>query len=550
MPTTDKGTGENPARGPKSIFVDVDEKLRVLENKLALTGEKAAPKEFVGEGGELIGLGQVTELIDSILDLGLLLNRVMDLVLETTKAERGLLILLNKETGDLEVKVARNMAKERIFNVNEISRTIVKRVIKTGEPMLTSDAQHDPQLKDQRSVVLYNLRSVLCVPFKIQDKTVGVVYVDSRSLTDLFSNRGLDFVTAFSGLAAVAIENARMHEELKNSKDAISRENLDLKQEMKRKYGFEQIIGRSQRMQEVYDLLAKVLEGRSTVLLVGESGTGKELCARAIHYNSSQSDKPFVTISCGGLPENLLESELFGHEKGAFTGAVSQKKGLFEVASGGTVFLDDIDAAPLTMQVKILRVLQEKEIRRVGGTKQMKTDVRVVVATNANLEKAVREGSFREDLYYRINGIVIEIPPLLERREDIPLLVNHFLKKYSTELGKELRGFSGEAIDCLMGYSWPGNVRELEHEVEKVVTFLSPGDVVRPEDLSEKITRADARIASLREAIDDFERKILARTLRRLNWNESETARELGVSRQGLRNKIKKYGIKDELTTS
>ena len=550
MPTTDKETDGKPARAPKRIFKDVDEKLRVLEKKLVLTGEKAPPKESVGEGGELIGLGQVSELIDSILDLGLLLNRVMDLVLETTKAERGLLILVNKETGDLEVKVARNMAGERIFNVNEISRTIVKHVIKTGEPMLTSDAQHDPQLKDRRSVVLYNLRSVLCVPFKLEGKTVGVVYVDSRSLTDLFSNRGLDFVTAFSSLAAVAIENARMHEELKKSKDAISRENLDLKQEMKRKYGFEQIIGRCQRMQDVYDLLAKVLEGRSTVLLVGESGTGKELCARAIHYNSSQSHNPFVTISCGGLPENLLESELFGHEKGAFTGAVSRKKGLFEVASGGAVFLDDIDAAPLTMQVKILRVLQEKEIRRVGGTKQIKTDVRVVVATNANLEKAVKEGSFREDLYYRINGIVIEIPPLRERREDIPLLVNHFLKKYSTELGKELRGFSGEAIDCLMGYSWPGNVRELEHEVEKVVTFLSPGEVVRPGDLSDKITQAETKVASLREAAEDFERKIVARTLRRLNWNESETARELGVSRQGLRNKIKKYRIKEELSTS
>jgi two-component system response regulator AtoC len=322
----------------------------------------------------------------------------------------------------------------------------------------------------------------------------------------------------------------------------LLKENIYLRQELEKKYAFMDIIGKSHKMQEVLALVKTVAKSNSTILIEGESGTGKELVARAIHNSSLRSEGPFVAVSCAALPESLLESELFGHEKGAFTGAVSRKKGRFELANNGTLFLDEIgDISPKT-QVGLLRVLEEKAFMRVGGTEVINTDVRIISATNKDLKKLVAQAKFREDLYYRINVVSIQLPPLRDRKQDIPLLVQHFLKKYCIENKKELDGLSEEASRLLMKYDWPGNVRELENVIERAVV-VAKGNIILPEDLP-PLASSEGRFEPTSDmSLQELERKHILRVLQSNDWNITKTAKKLGIDRNTLSSKIKKYQI-------
>ncbi len=354
--------------------------------------------------------------------------------------------------------------------------------------------------------------------------------------------------------------NERLTEELRRLTAQLLRENVELKREVEGRYTFDQIVGRSPAMQRTFDLLTRVIDSPTTVLITGETGTGKELVARAIHYNSPRRSKLFVAQNCAALAENLLESELFGHRKGAFTGAVEEKKGLFEVADGGTIFLDEVGDMPPALQASLLRVLQEGEIKRVGDTATRKVDVRVISATNKDLEQAVREGKLREDLFYRLHVFPIRLPSLRERKEDIPLLVDHFLKKYAPRANKDVRGITPAALDLLVAYDFPGNVREIENEIERAVALVASGKPVTPDLLSEKIAaprRKDATSApaavpvseasagALRDRVQAFERAVILQELRRHGWNRTQTAKALGISLRPFMEKLKRYGITD-----
>lgn len=329
-------------------------------------------------------------------------------------------------------------------------------------------------------------------------------------------------------------------------------ENIKLKQEITGRYSFGNIVGKSKKMKGVYELIETVAPRDATVLIIGESGTGKELIANAIHYNSPRKDKPFVKFSCAALAESLLESELFGHEKGAFTGAIKERRGRFELANNGSIFLDDIDDIPLTMQTKLLRVLQEKEIERVGGTKTIKVDIRIICATKVDLLKLAKQGKFREDLYYRLNIVPINLPPLRERKEDIPLIVDHLLNKYCSKQDKKT--FSPEAMKLLMDYNWPGNVRELENVVERTVTLIRNQEVTAqdmpdflissPEKMCDQhLIDIMAEAVSFEEAIKDMEKRLLILALEKAGGNKSEAARILKMKRETLRDKVEKHHL-------
>jgi two-component system response regulator HupR/HoxA len=358
-------------------------------------------------------------------------------------------------------------------------------------------------------------------------------------------------------------DNRRLTEELRQLTAKLLRENVELKREVEGRYTFDQIIGRSPAMQRTFDLLTRVIDSPTTVLITGETGTGKELIARAIHYNSPRRTKLFVAQNCAALSESLLESELFGHRKGAFTGAVEEKKGLFEAADGGTIFLDEVGDMPAALQAGLLRVLQEGEIKRVGDTATRKVDVRVLSATNKDLEQAVREGRFREDLYYRLHVFPIRLPSLRERPEDVPLLVDHFIARFAARARKDVAGIAPEALEALAAYPFPGNVRELENEIERAVTLVAAGQPITPDLLSEKILRREAPAAadpataepapapeasgssapSLRDRMQEYERAVIVRELERHGWNRTRTARALGISLRPFMEKLKRYGI-------
>jgi DNA-binding NtrC family response regulator len=332
---------------------------------------------------------------------------------------------------------------------------------------------------------------------------------------------------------------------------ALRNENIALKAELTRQYDFGQLIGRSERMKEVFEAAQRVAYTHATVLLGGESGTGKGVLARAIHLNSPRSDGPFIKINCSAIPENLMEAELFGYEKGAFTGAMKSHPGKFEQADGGTVFLDEIGDVPMPIQVKLLRVLQEKEFERLGGTKTIRVSVRIVAATNQDLRAALEQGSFREDLYYRLNVVPINIPPLRERREDIPYLIDHFLKRFAADTGDRIRGMSNEAVDKLSGYRWPGNVRELENIIQRAMV-MAKSEVIGVEDIhldhaGRSHLPADG-VPFLPEGLtlDEYEQELIREALRRTNDNKSQAARLLGLTRNALRYRLSQMGVEDQ----
>jgi transcriptional regulator with GAF, ATPase, and Fis domain/tetratricopeptide (TPR) repeat protein len=403
---------------------------------------------------------EISRSINSILELEPLLDRLLDLAVETTRAEKGMVLLLDP-SGEFTVKAARDMAQESVADATDICRSVIADVSRRREAVLATDAKTDERFRERKSVLNFHIRSILCVPLTVRGELAGAVYVDSRSPT-AFSQDDLLYLGSFAHLAGIAIENARLMARLRQ-------ENLHLRREIETRYRFQNLIGASAAMRAVFATMEKVARTHASVLITGETGTGKELIARALHYHGPRKDRPFVAVDCGALPETLLESELFGHKQGAFSGALHDRVGLFEEAAGGSIFLDEVTNTSPDLQAKLLRVLQEGEVRRVGENQYRKVDVRVIAATNLPIASAVAAGKFREDLYYRLNVVEINVPPLRERREDIPLLAAHFIDTCSRRLGRKADGFTEEAMARLVRAPWRGNVRELEHAIEKAL---------------------------------------------------------------------------------
>jgi transcriptional regulator with GAF, ATPase, and Fis domain/pSer/pThr/pTyr-binding forkhead associated (FHA) protein len=428
-----------------------------------------------------------------------------------------------------------------------ITRSVFRKVVAERSAVLAADAPRE--VGETASLMGARILSTIGVPLWHGEEIVGVLQVDNRDSSGVFKARDLDLLLLLSQAASSAFVHARLFQRVKVAEERQRKENSYLKgRERSRREGGP--IGESPAMQAVFKQLKKVVDTRVTVLIEGETGTGKELIASAVHYGSPRREKLFVAQNCAALPENLLESELFGHKRGAFTGATEDKKGLFELADGGTLFLDEIGEMPLSLQAKLLRALQEGEIRPVGATATKRVDVRIVGATNRDLEKEVAAGRFREDLFYRLRVFPLRLPPLRERREDVPLLAGHFLERYGREFGKPATGFSQQAMEVLQSYAWPGNVRELENEVQRLVIQLEPNEFVQPEHLSPRIRQVENLIVrvhpakgTLREMMDQVEKWILLEALREHDQNKSATAKTLGITREGLHKKLKSLGL-------
>jgi Nif-specific regulatory protein len=424
-------------------------------------------------------------------------------------------------------------------------------VLREQQSVLISDVSEDrrftKKLDLQRNL---DTRSMICVPLKTRKGILGVLYAINKHAAE-FSQKDLRLLEILAVTIAVSIENARLYGDVQQYASVLEKENFRLKTECQARFNVQGIIGSSAAMQRMFTLLDKVIDTDTAVLVQGETGTGKELLAKVIHYNGHLKDKPFVAENCGALSENLLESEIFGHVKGAFTGAIADKKGLFELANGGTVFLDEISDMPHSMQTKLLRVLQENQIRPVGGSRYQRVDFRLISSTNRDLLQEVKKGRFREDLFYRIQVFPIVIPPLRKRKEDIPLLVTHFLEEHAARLDRPVARLTPAALEILMQFDWPGNVRELQNEIERALTLAGDDTEITEEYLSERIKSladysgtADAAPATIKEATEQVERQMVVGALRQSGGNRSQAARILGLTRQGLLNKIRRYEIK------
>ncbi len=453
---------------------------------------------------------------------------LLEAVVELTRAEKGFVIFF--KDGERHLAASHNVGNESL-DLSRISDTIVDQVIQHRQPVIVSDALHDRKFGRAQSVVDLRLSSVMCVPLIFRNDLLGVLYLGNDAITGLFTEEDLSVLQIWSTQASMVLHAALLLDELK-----VTNRNL---REQLRKSGQGAIIGSCAPMKEVFRLIRKIAPTDLSALVLGETGTGKELVAQELHRLSPRAKKPFISINCGAIPENLLESELFGHKKGAFTGAVSDKVGKFEAADGGTLFLDEIGEMPMPLQVKLLRVLQERVIERVGELKPRPVDIRVVSATNKNLEEEIRAGRFREDLFYRCNEVTLNLPPLRERGEDVHELARFFLSKYAEQYGSKVRGFSNDCVLALLSYYWPGNVRQLENRVKKAV-IMGDRALLNAEDLSIKAT--DKRsILPLEQAAEDFKKTYIREALELNNWNKAQTARDLGVDPRTIFRYIEKF---------
>jgi len=434
-----------------------------------------------------------------------------------------------------------------------VTRSVFRKVVSERAAVIAADAVHE--VGQSESMMGAQIRSTLGVPLWRGEEILGIIQIDNRVSAGMFTSADLEIMAVLAHNASLAVANARLVKRLRAAEDRLKKENAFLKgrEESRRtggKGGQPEIIGSSAAIKALIAQLDKVVDTKVTVLIEGETGVGKELIAASVHYRSRRRDKLFVGQNCAAMPENLLESELFGHKKGSFTGAHEEKKGLFEIADGGTLFLDEVTEMPLSLQSKLLRVLQEGEIRPVGATQERKINVRIVAATNRNLEKEVAEGRFREDLYYRLKVFPLRVPPLRERREDVPMLAGHFLHRYSTEMGKPAAGFSQQTMELLQGYAWPGNVRELQNEVQRLVIQIDAGAFVTPDLLSPRVRQVEGMIervkpakGTLKEMMDQLERWLLIEALREHDNNKTAAAKGLGITREGLHKKLRGFGL-------
>jgi transcriptional regulator with GAF, ATPase, and Fis domain len=447
-----------------------------------------------------------------------LLDALLDVVIQVSNADKGFIVLL--ESGEPVVKVARNLRRETISDaVRHLSDSIIKRVVDSRQPLIISDALNDTSFKNSLSVMNLRLTSVMCVPMLERGNLIGLIYVGNDNVAQLFDQAALEILTIFAAQASLVIRNALLVNELQ-----LDNQSLHERIERMR---FGEILGSSPAMQEVFRKVQRVAGTDITVLVTGETGTGKELIAREIHNRSPRAKGPFVSVNCGAIPENLLESELFGHVRGAFTGAVGNKLGRFQTANKGTLFLDEIGEMPVALQVKILRALQEHAVTRVGDTTAESVDIRIIAATNRDLDQETRNGRFREDLYYRLNVVHLLLPPLRDRGDDIVVLARYMLSRYAPEYSSKVRGFTPAAIMAVKRYRWPGNIRELENRIKKAVVLgdkalLGPEDLgIDPDEIPSILPLADAR--------DRWQRSYINEVLALNGGNRTKTARDLGV---------------------
>jgi len=498
---------------------------------------------------DLACLYEITKNLASAAHLQDCLEKVVDILAGMKAMENGTVTIVNPVTRELEIEVAHGITAEaRRRGKYKLGEGITGRVVATGEPIIVPEIGEEPLFLNRtrtRGDEQKKKSSFLCVPIKAGSRSIGALSID-RCYEQGFgsqSEQDMRFLTVISSLISQTVQRVQAVNE---EKKALSRENQQLKRELSAKNHIKEIIGNSSRMQEVFEMVHRVADSKATVLLRGESGTGKTLVAKAIHYNSSRSEGPFIVVNCSALPETLLESELFGHEKGAFTGAVERKKGRFELAEGGTLFLDEIGEISLSVQVKLLNVIQERTFQRLGGTMMLKSNIRLVAATNRNLETAVQEGHFREDLYYRLNVFPVYLPPLRDRRTDILLLAEYFLEQYSRENEKKIDRISTSAIDLLIQYHWPGNVRELQNCMERAVLICDDGAIksihLPPTLQSSGTVEADTPL-SLATAVETFEREMIIEALKQTNGNQTRAAKNLDTSLRIINYKIHNYGI-------
>ncbi len=512
-------------------------------------------------------------------DVDRLLAKVTDHAVALLGAERGLVLLL-REDGKLDLYTSRDRAGEGDPHA-QFSRSVAETVLRTGEPVVTISARDDAQLAQAVSVHQLMIQSVACVPIRDAQagvRTIGALYVETRAQVARRFPQEVATLSAFADQAAIAVYNARLLSENRKRAEELAVANAelekaqarlaqslgrrteqleearrDLKQvrsELKSHFGYQGIVGTSAPMRRLYSVLERVRDTDIPVLITGESGTGKEVIARAVHQSGTRQKKPFIGINCGAIPANLLESELFGHAKGAFTGAERDRKGLFREAEGGTVLLDEIGELPLKMQAGLLRVLQERKVRAVGATQEESIDVRVIAATNRDLGAMVGEGTFREDLFYRLDVIQVHVPPLRDRREDIPLLVDHFLSLFAARYRRDRKSLTREAIRKVTSYEWPGNVRQLEH-VLLSSWLMSDGDEVSADDLELPVAGTRSRTSVPPPPVravtkDDYrtaERDRIALSLTRNNWNRLQAAKECGIPRRTFYRRLKEYGL-------
>jgi Nif-specific regulatory protein len=522
---------------------------------------------------DLLTLTEIGQILSSTLELPDAFAKAMQILSDKMNMRRGALVLLDESTGRLRTEAAVGMTQEEIDKGRyALGEGVTGNVVATGRPRIVPDIRQEPDYLNRTGRLspdtLQSPTSFLCVPIKIQGRTAGALSVDkplvnSQQLAN--DHRLLDIVTAFLGQA---IQINRM---VLRQKEELLEENAQLRAQVRDRYRFENIIGDSPAMHEVFAVVGQVANSRATVLLLGETGTGKEMIAKAIHYNSPRKERAFIRVNCGALTGTLLESELFGHVKGSFTGAIRDKIGRFEAADGGTIFLDEIGTMEPALQVKLLRVLQEREFERVGDTQTVKVDVRVIAATNVDLQEEVARGNFREDLFYRLNVVNVYLPPLRNRREDIPRLIDYFLDKYNAMNERRLRRISREMLNILLRYPWPGNVRELENAVERAVVLSNGEDFTedllplsvrmfaaqrRTNHASESVEALTKRLADqavtdfeLRDGeiyqlvVDQIEKALIERALAKCDGVKTKAADFLGINRNTLNKKVKDLGI-------
>jgi Nif-specific regulatory protein len=487
---------------------------------------------------------EVSQALSGTLNLKSSMQRVLQILIRHHGVVRGMVTLLRE--GDLHVEAIEGFddrARAISFKVGE---GITGQVVQSGKPIVVPRVSKEPEFLNRmprRADIPRHELSFICVPILVQRSTVGTLAVDLKFKAERDYESSVKFFGIVSSMIAQALNVQRLVEE---ERRRLLDENTHLRQELRERYDFSNIIGTSGPTRQMYEQVAQVAQTNTTVLIRGESGTGKELIAHAIHYNSLRAKKPFVKVSCAALPDTLIESELFGYEKGAFTGANARKKGRFELAEGGTIFLDEIGDINAGTQVKLLRVLQEREFERLGGTESVRVNVRVIAATNKDMEKAIAEGTFREDLYYRLNVFTIFVPPLRDRKADMLLLADHFLEKFSREHGKVIKRISTPAIDMLMSYHWPGNVRELENALERSV-LVCDGQVIHGHHLPPSLQTADASgtvtRVSLKDAVEGFERDLIQDALKTTRGNRAKAARLLDTTERILNYKVRNLGV-------
>ncbi|HEX5037311.1 MAG TPA: sigma 54-interacting transcriptional regulator [bacterium] len=551
-------------------FVDRGDYRRLLGKKAPKERPSMEPKPptqpIVPMGDVLATLTRLNERLAVEEDIPKLLARLMDAAMDLARAENGFLILRSETSeGPLpgyRVAAARNIAQEELeTDLYAFSLSAVRRALQTGEPVLTDNAVLDPIFEQSRSVHLRQLKSIVALPVRGPEGVLGVFYLDHRFQEGLFGPELLDALKAFASVASLAFQKGRMIEELRRNNDDLSDRVRAQSMELNRarlalKNEYSEIVGRSRGMVEVLSMVDRIADSRVPVWIFGESGTGKEAIARALHAGSPRAKKTFVTENCGALPESLMESELFGHKKGAFTHATSDRQGILKYADGGTIFLDEIADMSPALQAKLLRFLQEGEIRPVGSTEVLRVDVRVVSASNRDLSKLVAEGKFREDLYYRLNGVTLKLPPLRERMEDLSPLIDHFLKRIAEREKKAACRLAPPALNLFLNYRWPGNIRELQNTLETAALFAENGLI----GLKALQFKPDLLVATVPRAADKSERPavsggidpVLEETLRAVKdngYHKGHAAEALGISRRALYGRFQKFGLATDVKT-